>query len=825
MISDDDVFSASFLTPTIRSPVTPASPPVDFCVTRLQKSVSDPTDLQSISRKNSAVENLDRCLSLLSVLGNKVEKVTGLVRKMPGTCRKCHGPTGSAHAGSRWGFEQCTLPHSLDCIGGIIEVPGEREACPGDFVPKSSESGNETEVSQQNPSDLDDDSEEDVDDIVKDPDYLPPIMDSSKTPRAVQSTSLHGAGAVLPGAGSLLLDGVNFDLQQTPGAAQTPGVGKTPVDCSQTLMLQNFLQQQQALQLQQQQAHQAMLLENQIIVNEMRAAVDEAKKAARSAASVRKKTSSVTFSDSVLSEAEALKASNTKKATAKPRNLGFDMNDIRKTPGMRDTVESIMNQDVYVHASLARAPNAVPDVNSGRMDSQTAAVIAALQAEITETNISMIALKKQILPHSSKTQRREARKAAAEKEAAAAKAELKAASDKLAAAKTAAKQARKAARTLGVVDVSSSSSSGSETDDELDLDETITKKKKLKKQVASLVTDLADSDDDGDDSPHIVTDSRGRAFKVVAGKLQELQTYVKNPLNGELVRTTPLAASGQEVSSSDSSAQKKKDKKAKQKERRKAGKSTPTPMPGIIPLVAGSRHLPPVPKPTDNKGKGQEIKQTLSVVDWAKMCPIKYAPTCNSKNVNLPVFIWAKLAELRALHAGALEPQLNPGELDARLRHLQCVLELVGTNSTLAEYAGYGWQLGRDYDQKVQATMDSGASDWVAFNSMFSLGPHPSFVLSAKDEVEKVVKKPPGKPPGKPEVDQANTRKKVCPRFNKCKTAKRCDWEVENPNFGRCKRLHQCSYCHETNNKSVFHQAWDCPAGGKEAVAAGTHSL
>ena len=64
----------------------------------------------------------------------------------------------------------------------------------------------------------------------------------------------------------------------------------------------------------------------------------------------------------------------------------------------------------------------------------------------------------------------------------------------------------------------------------------------------------------------------------------------------------------------------------------------------------------------------------------------KYASTCTSKNLILPVFIWARLAEIRALSAGAMETTLQPGELDARLRHLQCVLELIGTNSVLSEY-------------------------------------------------------------------------------------------------------------------------------------------
>ena len=83
-------------------------------------------------------------------------------------------------------------------------------------------------------------------------------------------------------------------------------------DQQQALLLQQVLQQQ----LLQQQQQAAMLQENQRVVQEMKDAVLEAQKAARSAASVRRKTS-VSFSDNLRSEAELLKDTN-KKVVTKP---------------------------------------------------------------------------------------------------------------------------------------------------------------------------------------------------------------------------------------------------------------------------------------------------------------------------------------------------------------------------------------------------------------------------------------------------------------------------------------------------------------------------
>ena len=920
-VSLGDVLCGGDLTATIASPLTPATPQCST-VPRLRKSVSDPTDLLSAGRRESVADTLAHCTSLLSLLNSRVDGVTDLVRVMPGSCSKCHGQTGSDHAGSRWGFDACTLDHSDGCVGGKTEIPGKRAACPDGFVPKLIKNGSESEVSLQRDSELEDESSSESDSSKKDdPDWVPPSVtregawsssavnssasDSLQAPSsslgssiaasftgtteaqsklsfgpgfggslmssgfvgnfsagatALPSSSslssgLFGASAMIPGFGGLGSGIVNTAVsnqallgnsdQQQFGMGLSPFMNSSP----QNWMLQQFLQQQQS-QFQQQQ--QDMMLRNQRIMEEMKTAVEEAKQAARSAASTRPKSRQVSFSDSVGMEAEVLKTANAKQPTQCRSTIGLDMNSIRNTPGLREEVETIMDNDVYTHPSLARTPSAGTPLGAcalpagtstgvtGRSclmtpspsqysDADAAEIIATLRADLEMTKTSFETLqKKQAQPRQTKAARRAERREAAERVERSAREERKAAkktaSEKLAAALMEVKLAKQVARTAGVADLSSDSSSDS--DDESDMDKTITRKKKTGgNKATSPMPVLADSDSGEDVSASVLTDKHGRAYMLVAGELKPLQSYVRDPVSGSFVATTPTPQGSDSSSSTDSVCRTVSDKKKKKKKRQRAAKAAQqevaaatTKVQGIIPIAATAKHLPPVPN-LQNKGKGNE-ESKLSVVDWGRMCPIKYAATCNSKNMNLPVFVWAKLAELRALQAGVLGTKLQPGELDARMRHLQCVLELVGTNSTLAEYSGYGWQLGRDYDSKVQATMDCGSSDWVSFNSMFALGPHPSFVLSAKDEVEKFSKKQVAK-----DDDPAKLRKKVCNRFNSCKTAKRCEWEVENPNSGRCKKLHQCSYCKDKHNKNQFHQAWDCPAGGKEAVTAGTHSL
>ena len=193
--------------------------------------------------------------------------------------------------------------------------------------------------------------------------------------------------------------------------------------------------------------------------------------------------------------------------------------------------------------------------------------------------------------------------------------------------------------------------------------------------------------------------------------------------------------------------------------------------------------------------------------------PSEYASSFTSKNINLPMLVWGKLAEIRAAHAGNTKP-LAGGELEARLRHIQCVLEICNQNSTPTEFTPYGWRLARNYDARVQAMVDTRVSDWVTFNSCFNMGPHPSFFLSAINEVEKTTKKKDEEP--KEPKDVKNRRTAKCQTFNTCKTKKRCEYEVNNPSGGRCKRLHECSFCWKSRQESLFHQWWDCGHGGRD---------
>ena len=101
------------------------------CSRVLRKSFSDPTDLlRTGSSHVSAIKELDRCFSLLSVIGRSIENTENLVRKMPGTCKWCHAPTGALHTGSKWGYDISRLQHSALCDGGITAILEKRMACP-----------------------------------------------------------------------------------------------------------------------------------------------------------------------------------------------------------------------------------------------------------------------------------------------------------------------------------------------------------------------------------------------------------------------------------------------------------------------------------------------------------------------------------------------------------------------------------------------------------------------------------------------------------------------------------------------------------------------
>ena len=272
----DDVFQDEQVTTTIEPSVSNDIQIEKFGSSRLRKSLSDPTGLKSLGRTASAVESLDRCLSLASLLNCRVDRVASFIREMPGVCKQCHGQTGSDHVGSRWGYEHCTLLHSDVCPGGVVEVPGVRKACPPGFIPKTVQSGNETEVSQQRYSDLDTDSD-------SDPDYEPkgsveakvssssgttapsllssgnPVFSTSAMSGGVQTSAFQGLSSLPPLLPPIMSSGIGNAASPLllGGAAPLFGTmgqpGQNQSDLSSSVWLQQFLQSQQAMQLQQQQ--------------------------------------------------------------------------------------------------------------------------------------------------------------------------------------------------------------------------------------------------------------------------------------------------------------------------------------------------------------------------------------------------------------------------------------------------------------------------------------------------------------------------------------------------------------------------------------------
>jgi hypothetical protein len=98
---------------------------------------------------------------------------------MPGNCKFCHGPTGSLHVGSKWGYSNCKLSHSPLCAGGVTAIPDTRMACPPGYVqglvlaypvdPREETSDSSTDVSEQHTSQLESETAFDEDDNQKKP--------------------------------------------------------------------------------------------------------------------------------------------------------------------------------------------------------------------------------------------------------------------------------------------------------------------------------------------------------------------------------------------------------------------------------------------------------------------------------------------------------------------------------------------------------------------------------------------------------------------------------------------------------------------------------
>ena len=216
-------------------------------------------------------------------------------------------------------------------------------------------------------------------------------------------------------------------------------------------------------------------------------------------------------------------------------------------------------------------------------------------------------------------------------------------------------------------------------------------------------------------------------------------------------------------------------------------------VPGIIPLETREG------KPDDKKP---------SIIDWVRNCPVNYAEKVKFDDVNLPLWVWGYVSELLASRTG-LSPDLPPGELEARLQHLLCVLQVALVHSEKTEFMSKGWSIAGVYAKRVQQKLDRGLESWQDF-SRFGHDPHPSEMFSAKTEVDR-------KAPVKKRKEEerygdryGGGKGKLCSTWNNSDVEGKCKYMVNNPSATKCINRHDCSYCLEKGLGTFMHQSRFC---------------
>ena len=206
-----------------------------------------------------------------------------------------------------------------------------------------------------------------------------------------------------------------------------------------------------------------------------------------------------------------------------------------------------------------------------------------------------------------------------------------------------------------------------------------------------------------------------------------------------------------------------------------------------------------------DSGKEGKSEKKETIVDWARKCPVLWAEKLNFDNMNAVAWLWGFMSEIletKSSNAASLEG----GVLEAKLQHALCVLEVCATHSEKTDFDTQGWKIAKLYAHKVQAQLDRGLVTWSDF-AEFKANPHPSELIAAKQELEQKlrVRKKPG--------DEGTGRKGeklLCTTWNSSKVEGKCDWQVRNPDKGKCNRRHDCSYCLDKGLGNAYHQRSFC---------------
>ena len=165
-------------------------------------------------------------------------------------------------------------------------------------------------------------------------------------------------------------------------------------------------------------------------------------------------------------------------------------------------------------------------------------------------------------------------------------------------------------------------------------------------------------------------------------------------------------------------------------------RQTPRP-PGNLPVSASSQQAGDERMPTflaaENDRQGRDTK-TPEIVQWARNCPVSWTDKITMDKLNVVLFAWSYVSTLLAARTG-MAPDLEQGELEARLQHLLHVLEVTLQTSTQSDYTGDSWKVARLYHTKVQQKVDCKQASWVQLTTMHHNATLPHELMASMQEL------------------------------------------------------------------------------------------
>ena len=156
-----------------------------------------------------------------------------------------------------------------------------------------------------------------------------------------------------------------------------------------------------------------------------------------------------------------------------------------------------------------------------------------------------------------------------------------------------------------------------------------------------------------------------------------------------------------------------------------------------------------------------------------------------------------------------MAPDLEQGELEARLQHLLHVLEVTLQTSTQSEYTGDSWKVARLYHTKVQQKVDSRQASWAQLTTMHHNATLPHELMASMQELANKPKPKVGDVKDRFGDKNAKKDKRTCLTWNRSEVRGKCGWEVELSGE-KCKFIHECSWCKSKRYTPVDHQRVFC---------------